>query len=161
MAKHMQDKESMAGITWLALLIIAGWGGLVRFLMDVKQGKAKWSWINAFAQIVVSAFTGVIGGLISIEGGLSIYMILATAGISGAMGSVALTYFWERITGVKAQRQQKRLSRGSSEKRVVMSITPLIKAGQPAGASRKPQLAHMATPVICGTCPGKQQSKSC
>ena len=30
MAKHMQDKESMAGITWLALLIIAGWGGLVR-----------------------------------------------------------------------------------------------------------------------------------
>ncbi|HBY2004983.1 TPA: holin, partial [Klebsiella pneumoniae] len=26
MAKHMQDKESMAGITWLALLIIAGWG---------------------------------------------------------------------------------------------------------------------------------------
>ncbi|HGK4168957.1 holin, partial [Klebsiella pneumoniae] len=28
----MQDKESMAGITWLALLIIAGWGGLVRFL---------------------------------------------------------------------------------------------------------------------------------
>ncbi|OVX65109.1 hypothetical protein KSGM81_02982 [Klebsiella quasipneumoniae] len=103
MAKHMQDKESMAGITWLALLIIAGWGGLVRFLMDVKQGKAKWSWINAFAQIVVSAFTGVIGGLISIEGGLSIYMILATSGISGAMGSVALTYFWERITGVKAQ----------------------------------------------------------
>lgn len=29
MAKHMQDKESMAGITWLALLIIAGWGGLI------------------------------------------------------------------------------------------------------------------------------------
>lgn len=62
MAKHMQDKESMAGITWLALLIIAGWGGLVRFLMDVKQGKAKWSWINAFAQIVVSAFTGSLVG---------------------------------------------------------------------------------------------------
>ncbi|AHM31374.1 holin [Escherichia coli] len=76
----MQDKESIAGMSWLVLLIIAGWGGLVRFLMDVKQGKAKWSWINAFAQIVVSAFTGVIGGLISIEGGLSIYMILATAG---------------------------------------------------------------------------------
>ncbi|HCM5084738.1 TPA: phage holin family protein [Klebsiella aerogenes] len=97
----MQDKESIAGITWLALLIIAGWGGLVRFLIDVKQGKAKWSWINALAQIVVSGFTGVIGGLVSIESGLSIYMILATAGISGAMGSVALTYFWERLTGMK------------------------------------------------------------
>ena len=80
MAKRMQDKERIAGMCWLVLVIIGGWGGLVRFLMDVKQGKAKWSWINAFAQIVVSAFTGVIGGLISIEGGLSIYMILATAG---------------------------------------------------------------------------------
>lgn len=40
--------------------------------------------------------------LVSIESGLSIYMILATSGISGAMGSVALTYLWERITGVKA-----------------------------------------------------------
>ncbi len=38
---------------------------------------------------------------VSIESGLSIYMILATAGISGAMGSVALTYFWERLTGFK------------------------------------------------------------
>ncbi|HBV5762279.1 TPA: phage holin family protein [Klebsiella pneumoniae] len=101
----MQDKESMAGITWLALLIIAGWGGLVRFLMDVKQSKATWSLINALAQMVVSGFTGVIAGLVSIESGLSIYMILATAGISGAMGSVALTYFWERLTGIKDANQ--------------------------------------------------------
>lgn len=41
MAKCMQAKESIAGITWLVLLIIAGGGGLVRFLMDVRQGKAK------------------------------------------------------------------------------------------------------------------------
>ncbi len=161
MAKHMQDKESMAGITWLALLIIAGWGGLVRFLMDVKQGKAKWSWINAFAQIVVSAFTGVIGGLISIEGGLSIYMILATAGISGAMGSVALTYFWGTNHRSESTMTADHIIRGSSARRMVMSIIRRIKAGRPAGASRRPPPVHMATPVICGTCPGKQQSKSC
>ncbi|MDY0856363.1 phage holin family protein [Klebsiella aerogenes] len=99
----MQDKESIAGVSWLIVLALSCWGGLVRYLIDVKQNKATWSWISALAQIVVSGFTGVIGGLVSIEGGLSIYMILATAGISGAMGSVALTYFWERITGVKAQ----------------------------------------------------------
>ena len=81
----------------------AGWGGLVRYLIDIRQNKVAWSWVNALAQMVVSGFTGVIGGLISIESGLSIYMILATAGISGAMGSVALTYFWERFTGVKVQ----------------------------------------------------------
>ncbi len=103
MAKRMQDKESIAGVSWLIVLALSCWGGLVRYLIDVKQNKATWSWINALSQIVVSGFTGVIGGLVSIEGGLSIYMILATAGISGAMGSVAITYFWERITGVKAQ----------------------------------------------------------
>ncbi|WP_276158428.1 phage holin family protein [Klebsiella pneumoniae] len=84
----MQDKESIAGMSWLVLLIIACWGGLVRYLIDVKQSKATWSLINALAQMVVSGFTGVIAGLVSIESGLSIYMILATAGISGAMGSV-------------------------------------------------------------------------
>jgi hypothetical protein len=35
----MQDKESIAGMSWLVLLIIACWGGLVRYLMDVKQSK--------------------------------------------------------------------------------------------------------------------------
>ncbi|HAU8264452.1 TPA: holin [Kluyvera intermedia] len=99
----MHDKEGIAGVTWIVLLIIAGWGGLVRYLIDIRKNKAAWSWVNALAQMVVSGFTGVIGGLISIESGLSIYMILATAGISGAMGSVALTYFWERFTGVKVQ----------------------------------------------------------
>ncbi|WP_139800478.1 phage holin family protein [Kluyvera intermedia] len=99
----MHEKEGIAGVTWIVLLVIAGWGGLVRYLIDIRQNKAAWSWVNALAQMVVSGFTGVIGGLISIESGLSIYMILATAGISGAMGSVALTYFWERFTGVKVQ----------------------------------------------------------
>ena len=50
-------------------------------------------------------FTGVIAGSVSIESGLSIYMILATAGISGAMGPVALTYFGERLTGIKDANQ--------------------------------------------------------
>lgn len=103
--KRMQDKESIAGISWLIVLAIACWGGLVRYLIDIKQNKATWSWVNAFAQIVVSGFTGLIGGLITVEGGLSLYMILAAAGVSGSMGSVALSYFWERFTGVKSANQ--------------------------------------------------------
>ncbi len=105
MAKRMQDKESIAGLSWIVVLVLACWGGLVRYLIDVKQNKATWSWISALAQIVVSGFTGVIGGLVSVESGLSLYMILAAAGVSGAMGSVALTYFWERLTGMKNANQ--------------------------------------------------------
>ncbi|WP_411227296.1 phage holin family protein [Serratia quinivorans] len=96
-----KDPNSIAGISWLIMLGFSCWGGLVRYLIDVKQNKASWSWINAIAQIAVSGFTGVLGGLISVESGLSFYMILASSGISGAMGSIALSYFWERITGVK------------------------------------------------------------
>ncbi len=61
MAKRMQDKESIAGMS-------AGsadhclLGGLVRYLIDVKQSKATWSLFNALAQMVVSGFTGVIAG---------------------------------------------------------------------------------------------------
>ncbi|EHN8820509.1 MULTISPECIES: phage holin family protein [Enterobacteriaceae] len=101
----MHDKESIAGLSWIVVLVLACWGGLVRYLIDVKQNKATWSWINALAQIAVSGFTGVIGGLVSVESGLSLYMILAAAGVSGAMGSVALTYFWERLTGMKNANQ--------------------------------------------------------
>ncbi|MEG6053437.1 phage holin family protein [Enterobacter hormaechei] len=101
----MQDKESIAGLSWIVVLVLACWGGLVRYLIDVKQNKATWSWINALAQIAVSGFTGVIGGLVSVESDLSLYMILAAAGVSGAMGSVALTYFWERLTGMKNANQ--------------------------------------------------------
>jgi hypothetical protein len=73
MAKRMHEKEGIAGVTWIVLLVIAGWGGLVRYLIDIRQNKVAWSWVNALAQMVVSGFTGVIGGLISIESGLSIY----------------------------------------------------------------------------------------
>lgn len=105
MAKRMNDDHKIVGLSWLILLGIACWGGLARYLIDVKQNKATWSWINALAQIAVSGFTGLIGGLISVESGLSFHMILVTSGISGAMGSVALTYFWERLTGMKNANQ--------------------------------------------------------
>jgi hypothetical protein len=101
MKMHDKDPSNIVGLSWLIMLGFSCWGGLVRYLIDVKQNKTNFSWLNAIAQIAVSGFTGVIGGLVSLESGLSFYMILATSGVSGAMGSVALTYFWERITGVK------------------------------------------------------------
>jgi len=67
--------------------------------MDVKSNKATWSWAAAAAQVVVSSFTGLIGGIISMETGLSVNMAFVGAGLCGAMGSVALTYFWERFFG--------------------------------------------------------------
>lgn len=97
------DPNSATGVSWLILLGLACWGGLVRYLIDIQKDKASWSWLNAFAQIIVSGFTGVLSGLISIESGLSVYWVLFAAGISGSMGSIALTYLWDRFAGVKMQ----------------------------------------------------------
>lgn len=99
--KRMDGKESLTGISWLIVLAIACWGGLVRYLIDIQQSKATWSWLNAVSQIVVSGFTGVLGGLIGKESAMSDNMVFAAAGICGAMGSIALTFFWNRLTGTR------------------------------------------------------------
>lgn len=102
--KRMPDKDpNLAGLSWLILLGVACWGGLVRYLIDIKQSRASWSWAAAVAQIVVSGFCGLLSGFLSMAGGLDIYYMLFAAGVSGTMGSVALTYFWERLTGVRIQ----------------------------------------------------------
>lgn len=99
--KRMQDKESMTWLSWAIVAGISCWGGLVRYVIDMKQNKAAWSWVSAILQIVVSGFTGVIGGLIALESGMGLHLVFAVAGVSGSMGSVALTFFWERFAGVK------------------------------------------------------------
>lgn len=104
--KRMQDKESMTWLSWAIVAGIACWGGLVKYLVDIKQSKVAWSVGGAISQMTISAFAGVIGGMIAYENGFSIIMICATSGMSGSMGYVTLAYFWERITGVKSGNQQ-------------------------------------------------------
>jgi len=84
-------------ITWTIIGLVSAWGGLVRYIMDVKNDKAEWRWVGVFFQIVVSGFTGVLGGLLSFEVGSSIYMTCAVAGSFGAMGSGAIDLIANRI----------------------------------------------------------------
>nr|WP_193395159.1 phage holin family protein [Serratia inhibens] len=84
-------------ITWSIIGLVSAWGGLVRYIMDVKNDKAEWRWVGVFFQIVVSGFTGVLGGLLSFEAGSSIYMTCAVAGSFGAMGSGAIDLVVNRI----------------------------------------------------------------
>lgn len=100
------DPNNVAGITWLIMLGMACWGGLVRYLIDIKQGKAKWSVLNGLATVIVSAFAGVIAGFVCLSSGLDLFWMWASAGVSGAMGSVAITFFWERISGIKVNGNQ-------------------------------------------------------
>lgn len=101
-----KDPGSYGLLVWVLIAAMSIYGGFVKYIIDTKTNKTAWSWVAAFAQVAVSGFAGLIGGLISIESGLSIYYVLVVAGMSGTMGSVALSFFWERITGMKANANQ-------------------------------------------------------
>lgn len=96
-----KDPNSFGIAQWLLLLFISMWGGAVRYIIDVKTNNTPWSWFGAFMQMVVSGFTGLLGGLLSIEFNQSLYITLFATGVCGAMGSIALAYFWSRFTGAK------------------------------------------------------------
>ena len=99
----MLDKDPGGfGLTqWLLMLFISLWGGAVRYIIDVKTHNVPWSWLAAFAQMIVSGFTGLLGGLLCIERGYSEYITLFSTGICGAMGSIVLAFFWSKFTAGK------------------------------------------------------------
>ena len=86
-------------VEWLIIIGLASWGGIVRYLMDIKASNIRFSLVGAIFQVIISGFTGFIGGLLGFELGLTDIMTYILAGMSGAMGSLALMYFWNRITG--------------------------------------------------------------
>jgi len=93
------DNKEFDLIEWMIVIGLASWGGIVKYLTDIKTSNTRFSVIGAIGQVIISGFTGFIGGLIGLELGLTVRMTYILAGMSGAMGSIALTYFWNRITG--------------------------------------------------------------
>lgn len=96
-----KDPSTNTFISWIYIILFGAWGGIVRYILDLKSGQAGRSIIAALAQIIVSAFTGVIAGLVSQSIGSVFHTTLAISGISGAMGVVALNYYWKKLSGEK------------------------------------------------------------
>lgn len=77
-------------IVWTTIGFFSFWGGLTRYIIDYKRYRFNWSWYEALCQVVISGFTGALGGLISFEAGVSLNMTFIMSGVSSAMGTVAL-----------------------------------------------------------------------
>jgi peptidoglycan L-alanyl-D-glutamate endopeptidase CwlK len=60
-----KDPSSNAFFSWIYIILFGAWGGLVRYLLDVKSGQSGRNLFAALAQIIVSGFTGVLAGLMS------------------------------------------------------------------------------------------------
>ncbi|ECF7068847.1 holin [Salmonella enterica subsp. enterica] len=91
---HPDDIQS---ISWLIIGSFSAWGGLVRYLMDSEFAARQWSWMAVFSQIIISCFTGFLGGFYSYEQGLNEYRMLIVAGICSTLGSTLLRWLWRRF----------------------------------------------------------------
>lgn len=94
-------------LAWMIIGGFSAWGGIVRYLMEIRQKQIKWSWFGIGSQIVISVFTGLLGGLLSFESGASRYMSYMIAGLFGSMGSSTLIWLWNRIFGANNIKEPK------------------------------------------------------
>lgn len=86
---------------WILIGCLSAWSGIVRYVMDIQISSGKWSWANVVFQIIISSFTGLMGGLLGFEMGASQYLSFITAGLLGAMGSSALIHLNKRILNIE------------------------------------------------------------
>ncbi|MCD4562236.1 phage holin family protein [Lelliottia nimipressuralis] len=89
--------DDVQSISWVIVGFFSAWGGLVRYLMDIRPGKQRWRWMAVLSQVVISCFTGFIGGLYSYEMNSSPTMTLVIAGVCSTLGSTLLRRLWQRF----------------------------------------------------------------
>lgn len=94
-------------LAWMIIGGFSAWGGIVRYLMEIRQKQIQWSWCGITSQVIISVFTGLLGGLLSFESGASRYMSYMIAGLFGSMGSTTLIWLWNRIFGVNNLKEPK------------------------------------------------------
>lgn len=83
-------------ITWVCIVFISVWGGLVRYLINIQHRHQQWKSVEMFVQIIISTFSGFIGGLLSFEYGNSHYLPFILCGICSVMGNKIFYYLWKR-----------------------------------------------------------------
>lgn len=88
------DKENTA----LFLIVISLIGGAVNYCIERSTNRKGESGFRFFlSQILVSGFTGFLGGLLCIEYNASLTMTLFVSGVSGTIGSSLLLEFQHRV----------------------------------------------------------------
>lgn len=89
-----KDPTTYSVLTYLWVLALSTWGGVVHYLKKVREGGASRFNITEFiGDIVTSAFAGVITFYLCQAGGMDSLYTAALVGVSGHMGSRAIFVF--------------------------------------------------------------------
>ena len=78
-------------VTYLGVLVVSGWGGVVSWLQRRRAGAARpFSLIELIGEVSTASFCGLIAFWLCQEAHLSKYLTAAITGVAGHMGSRGL-----------------------------------------------------------------------
>ena len=92
-------------VTWFIIGVFSAWGGVVRHLLSAGGMKIHRRRTSIFSQVIVSAFSGILGGLLVFEAGGSNYMSFIISGLLGSLGGNALDYLYRYFLPDKTKRR--------------------------------------------------------
>lgn len=82
---------------WCIIFVISTWGGIVHYIVERQSRHSRWNWFSLLLQIITSAFTGVLGALLSIEEDQSVFVTLVTAAVFSSAGYSIISSVLQRI----------------------------------------------------------------
>lgn len=93
--QNVQDSgktvESIGVLTYLWVLGLSAWGGVISFLRKKRAGEARpFNFAEMIGEVMTSAFSGVLTFWLCESAGMDSLMTAVLVGISGHMGSRAL-----------------------------------------------------------------------
>lgn len=105
-ASAAKDPTSFGLITYVWVIVLAAWGGVVRFIRKVKSGEmsSKQAFKAIVGEILTSAFAGVLTFYLAEASGVSQLWTAVLVGVAGHMGGRSIEYieiFFKRWTGAE------------------------------------------------------------
>ncbi|EWG65500.1 hypothetical protein P349_04927 [Enterobacter sp. DC4] len=79
------------------LFLISLWSGVVAYIIHLRDSHEKPSLLLLLSQVIVSCFTGFLGGLIAMDHRLSFPLTFCVSGLSGTLGIALLRALQKKL----------------------------------------------------------------
>ncbi|MEE7446000.1 hypothetical protein G6326_16955 [Vibrio cholerae] len=89
----LKEPESWTQLQSIGLTLMAIWGGLVTYIIDIRKKNRPFRWVEALMQIIVSGFAGALCALAAMYFEWPQELAGFACGISGYAGSRILAIF--------------------------------------------------------------------
>ncbi len=92
-----KDPLSYQFLTYIWVIGLASWGGVVGYVRKLKNGHSRFSFAELVGELFISAFVGVLTFFMCAAAKIDPILSAALVGISGHMGSRAIVIFEKTI----------------------------------------------------------------